>query len=480
MTARERFLRLKLRLLLPTMLPASVRRVMARLEAAGFSAHLVGGCVRDLLLGRRPPDWDLATSARPDGVLRLFPGSVPTGVEHGTVTVTSGGRPLQVTTYRVEGPYGDHRHPDRVWFTEDLSADLRRRDVTINALAADRRGRLVDVVGGLGDLLCRRLRAVGDPDARFAEDALRPLRVVRLAAQLGFEVDGPTWEAVERAAPALARVSAERVREELSRILLSPRPRRGVELLRDSGMLGLILPRLEPLARGQGPQGLWEHLLSTLELAPPRLEVRLAALFHDLGLGAEPGPGPASAGPERRWSGPGAVRAEAGRAAPGPGRHPEVGAAAAREMLERLRFDARTTAAVETLVRWHETLTACPPAPWPQLRAVGAGVGRPRLEDLAWLRAADEAAACGPGGRVIGGALPRRARRVARGRWPLRVEELALGGREVMALLGLKAGPEVGRVLERLLEAVLEDPRRNTRRRLAALAREAGRTGAGG
>lgn len=205
-------------------LPKPVSACCAVLRGAGFAAHPVGGCVRDLLLGRVPGDWDVTTSARPEQVQALFPHTVPTGVKHGTVTVVEGEMAIEVTTFRRESGYADARHPDAVTFDTDLTGDLARRDFTVNAMALDEAGEVVDPFDGQKDLNRRLIRAVGDPMVRFSEDALRILRGVRFAAQLGFAIEGATAFAMEACAPLADKVSAERIKTEVEKTLLSPQP----------------------------------------------------------------------------------------------------------------------------------------------------------------------------------------------------------------------------------------------------------------
>ena len=240
-------------------IPAQVQGCMEVLRRAGHAVHPVGGCVRDLLLGRTPGDFDLCTSARPEQVMALFPRTVPTGLRHGTVTVlTEGGGGVEVTTFRREGRYGDGRHPDAVSFDVDLEEDLARRDFTVNAMALDKEGGVIDPFGGRGDLAAGLIRCVGDPDRRFAEDALRMFRAVRFAAQLGFAIEGETLAAVGRNAWRAGQVSGERILAEMEKILLSPAPERAGELIR----LGL----LEHLRPGRACPGL--SALSQTEAAP--------------------------------------------------------------------------------------------------------------------------------------------------------------------------------------------------------------------
>lgn len=222
-------------------IPAGVRGCLDTLRQAGYAAHPVGGCVRDLLLGRTPGDYDLCTSARPEQVMALFERTIPTGIQHGTVTVLTGDGPVEVTTFRREGGYADGRHPDGVAFDVGLTEDLARRDFTINAMALGPEGEVVDPFDGRDDLNAGIVRCVGEPDRRFAEDALRMLRAVRFAAQLGFAIAPETEEAIRRNAGRMARVSGERIKAELEKILLSPHPERAGELLR-WGLLAHLWP----------------------------------------------------------------------------------------------------------------------------------------------------------------------------------------------------------------------------------------------
>ena len=212
-------------------IPEPVQRCCNTLRAAGFAAHPVGGCVRDLLLGRVPGDWDVTTSARPETVQDLFSHTIPTGIRHGTITVIEDNMPIEVTTFRLESGYGDSRHPDSVSFDTDLTGDLSRRDFTVNAMALDEYMDVIDPFGGKNDLEQKVIRAVGEPERRFSEDALRVLRGIRFAAQLGFEVETDTAAAMKVCAPLVDKVSAERIKTEVEKILLSPNPQRVGELV---------------------------------------------------------------------------------------------------------------------------------------------------------------------------------------------------------------------------------------------------------
>lgn len=441
------------RLVVRAVLPPGVRDVMARLEEHGHQAQLVGGCVRDLLLGRVPHDWDVATDALPERVLGLFPGAQPTGIACGTVTVPrkAASRGVEVTTYRSEGPYSDRRHPDRVSFVGSLDEDLKRRDVTINAMALDRRGRLYDPAGGLSDLRAGLLRAVGDPAQRFAEDALRLMRVVRLFAETGFSIAPRTRDAIGGAAALLACVAAERVRDELLRVLASPRAGEGLELLRATGLLAVVWP-----AAAAAPAETWTRAVGAVGRAAAAgegLGLRLSALYWGV-LGGGP-----------------------------------HAAAQARDEMQRLRIDSDTAARVSDLLRWLPALRCQPRRAPVELRRAAARAGRATFRDLPRLcRVAGPPPPPAPG--AADGAVAAQCRAcpaaraaglIARGRCPLSAAELPVGGADVMRVLGLGPGPEVGRALAELLDRVLARPslarRRDLLRLLAALRAEAAASG---
>jgi tRNA nucleotidyltransferase (CCA-adding enzyme) len=428
-----------------------------RLQDSGFEAYLVGGGVRDLLLGRVPGDWDIATGARPETVLALWPEAAPTGIKHGTVTLPRPEGNLEITTFRTEGPYSDGRRPDWVSLDADLPGDLSRRDFTVNAMAFDPEARvLVDPEGGLADLAARILRTVGDPDRRFAEDGLRPLRGIRLAAVLQFRITAETLAAMTRARDRVAGVARERVRDELVKLLAAPRPSAGIEILRETGLLDLVLPEL---LEGVGVEqnrhhayDVYEHTLRALDAAPPEKPlVRLAALLHDV------------AKPRTR------------RVVDGEGTfydHQNVGAAMSEAILDRLRFSRSDRNHVTRLVREH-MFHYTPEWSDAAVRRFLRRVGPEAVGDLFDLRRADDEAH--GTGRDPRPALAELGSRIAavRGREEaLTVGDLAVNGADVMAVLGCEPGPKVGRILNDLLEQVIEAPELNTRDALLALVRE--------
>lgn len=315
------------------------RDVAARLRQAGHEAFLVGGCVRDRLLGRPVHDRDLATNATPRELRRLFPEALDVGAHFGVVLIRRNGEEVQVATYRSESGYRDGRHPDDVRFEKDVRADLRRRDFTINALLEDPfTGEVIDHVGGLEDLRSKVIRAIGEPRERFAEDHLRMLRAVRFAAELGFEIEARTRQAISGLAPSILRVSAERIRDELSRILTGANPKRGFELLDATGLLEPLLPEVARMKGVQQPPeyhpegDVWTHTLLMLgELRNAPLDLAWGCLLHDVGK-----PATQTFEDRIRFSG-----------------HEKVGAEMAQRILERLRYAKELVGRVVWLVEQH-------------------------------------------------------------------------------------------------------------------------------
>jgi tRNA nucleotidyltransferase/poly(A) polymerase len=442
-------------------LPGHVSAILERLRTEGHAAYVVGGSLRDALLGREPADWDVATDARPERIQALFPGShyenrfgtvlVPP-LRAGMTEPPALPHPVEVTTFRRDHAYADHRRPDQVTFSDSLEEDLARRDFTVNAIALGLEG-LLDPQGGLPDLANRRIRAVGDPRARFDEDALRLLRAVRLAAQLDFEIEPGTRAAITANAAAVRHVSRERIGQELRKLLRAPRPGHGLRLMAETGLLEAALPQLAAqrgIAQDKIPgDDLWDHTVRTVDaaaqLAPGDEALILAALLHDI------------AKPETLADGHFYG-------------HDEVGARRAEELLRDLAVPRREALPVEGLVRWH--MFAYEPA-WGDaaVRRFIGRVGAELLPRLLQLRAADNLGSGAPAGA---GGLDELAARIAEqeaAAVPLRLADLALDGHDLQAELGLTQGPELGRLLGRLLESVLADPSRNTREILLADAR---------
>ena len=434
--------------------PEPLELALARLAADGHQAWLVGGSVRDVLLGRvpapatKPVRWDVASDRTPDQVRAVFPRVEGVGERHGTVLVLWEGLELEVTTFRREGEYSDVRRPDQVWFTRDVLEDLARRDLTVNALAysiAD--GRLLDPHGGARDIRRRVLRAVGEPLERFREDALRPLRVARLAAVLEMDPDPETRAALAGVHDRVGALAIERVYAELELLMGAPRPSRGFEILREAGLLARWLPELAacrgvPQNRFHAYDVYFHSLYSCDAAAAEKPEVRWAALLHDIG---KPGTRVERAG-EGTFHG-----------------HAELGARLADARLATLRFPNESRARIVHLIREHMFDFQ---ATWSDaaVRRFIRRVGVENVADLFDLRLADALGngTRGPDTRRLE-AMAKRIERVLREASALSVHQLAVDGDDVMRALGLPPGPEVGRVLSALLEQVIEQPALNSR-----------------
>lgn len=442
-------------------IPKEVARVTEKLQGAGFEAYIVGGCVRDLLRGEKPKDWDVTTSARPEEIMKIFPESFYEN-KFLTVTVKTASddptlKEIEVTTFRAEGKYTDKRHPDEVRFAKTPEEDLSRRDFTINALAFQVPGskfqvpKIIDPFGGREDLKNKVIRAVGEPQKRFDEDALRMMRAVRLAVELGFEIEAATRGAIKNLAGNLHFIAKERIRDELSKIITAGRAKEGVELLHEFGLLKYIIPELE---EGVGVENrpkiftVWEHNLKALEYGAKAkfpFDVRMAALLHDVGK-------PRTRGEMKRgeWTFYG---------------HDVMGARMAAGILERLHFSRDQIEKISRLIRWHlfkydpnEGITDS------SIRRLIRHLGAENMNDLVKVRICDRM------GMGVPKALPYRLRHFQfRVEKILREEEaptpkmLKVNGDDIMRILKITPGIKVGRVLEVLLQEVIDDPSRNTR-----------------
>ncbi len=435
-------------------IPAPVEELLATLWIGGHAAYVVGGSLRDALLGRKPADWDLTTDARPERIQALFPRSLYEN-RYGTVVVRHHGADYEITSFRRDATYSDFRHPDAVEFGDSIEEDLARRDFTVNAMAwgalAGREPAYVDPYGGRADLASRLLRAVGDPDERFREDALRLARAVRLAATLDFEVETGTLAAIARSAELARHVSGERVLAELMKLLLAPRPSVGLRLMADSGLLEVVaadLARQRGLSQNKiAGEDLWDHTMRTVDAAPARPVVRLAALLHDVGK-----PDTLADG---HFHG-----------------HDAVGGAMARDFLAGLHAPRVLQEQVAHLIANHMfsyQTHSTDAAVRRFIRKVGPGC----VNDLLALRAADNQ---GSGQAADTGDLAELASRVRvqlSANPVLGRSRLAIDGNDLKSELGLPQGRILGRLLEELTERVVSEPALNDRAILLDLAREA-------
>ena len=425
---------------------------------------MVGGCVRDTLRGERVNDWDVATTARPEKVQKVFRKVIPTGIDHGTVTVLWKGQPFEVTTLRGEGAYSDGRRPDRVVFVEDIDRDLARRDFTVNALAYDPvDGQLVDPFGGMADMRDKVLRAVGEPSERFQEDGLRILRGARFVATLDFELDPATEAAFRGALDTFRKVSPERVREEWMKAMKAEVPSRAFEVMRRTGILEVTYPELLEQVGCEQNQwhayDVWNHTMRVLDESAPDPVERIAALLHDV---AKP-----------------RTRAKSDKTGDWTFYHHEkVGADMAERWLRDYRFSNQERELVVGLIRHH---LICYSSEWTDaaVRRFIKRVGTERVDPLLRLGKAD---ALGKGRNVE---EELAALKELRGRIDKSIEEgnalttqdLAVGGKDVIAHLEGGAGPIVGEILRTLLDRVIEDPSLNTRDKLMPMVEELAKRG---
>jgi poly(A) polymerase/tRNA nucleotidyltransferase (CCA-adding enzyme) len=435
-------------------IPEEIKNVAETLEQAGFEAYLVGGCTRDLLLGRSPKDWDLTTNAKPEEIKGLFPDHFANN-DYGTVGVKTDSeyetlQVVEVTPYRTEGTYSDARRPDEVTFGVSLEEDLKRRDFTVNALAYRvATAELVDLFDGQADLAAKRLKTVGNPTDRFQEDALRMMRAVRLAAQLDFVIDGETMTAIADNAKLLEKIAIERIADEFIRTINTDTPMQGIVFMEKLGLLELFLPEL---MRGIGvEQGgihiydVYEHNLRVMQAAADKnysTAMRLAGLFHDISK------------PETRRTG-GKTKKYTFFG------HEVVGAKVARKIMQRLRLPKDLTDEVVSLVRWHMFFADPDEITLTAVRRTIARIGEENIENLLNLRVCDRIGMGRPTEQ------PFRFRKYKAMvdealRDPISVKLLKINGDRIMELSGEKPGKRLGYILHALLEEALEDPSKNT------------------
>lgn len=431
-------------------IPQAAINTIRTLKGKGYQAFLVGGCVRDLLLGSHPNEWDIATSAEPEEVSKSFEKVIPTGLEYGTVTVLLPDGQYEVTTFRSDEKYIDGRHPSNVRFTTDVYLDLSRRDFTINALAYDPiETKLIDDHNGQEDLKHRLIRAIGDPLERLAEDGLRSIRACRLAAKLGFTIEEQTFSAISKTLSITQKVAPERIHDEIIKLLSAPKPSVGFDLMAKSGLLKIILPELEA-CRGveQPPEfhkyDVYWHSLYACDAAPPdNVILRLAALLHDIEK-------PSCKADATFYN------------------HDKVGEQTVRALLQRLKFSRSDLDRIANLVDNHMFNYA---SAWGDaaVRRFIRRVGRENIPDLFALRLADTKAMEREIDFNYLTELQGRIDKIIAQQNALHIKDLKVNGRDVMQILNLSPGPKIGKILGALLEKVLEDPELNDRVKLLEL-----------
>lgn len=434
-------------------LPDDVEKIIKTLEAAGYEAYAVGGCVRDSLLGRTPNDWDITTSAQPLETKALFPRTFDTGIKHGTVSVLMGKEVYEVTTYRIDGEYEDARHPKEVVFTRELSEDLLRRDFTINAMAYNPGTGIVDLYDGISDLKNGIIRCVGKPHDRFSEDALRIMRAVRFAAQLNYTIEEDTKNAICELAPTLSKISAERIQTELVKLLVSDHPEY-IKIAWELGITKVIFPEFDLAmdTEQNNPHhrySVGEHTIKVLENVPKDKVLRLAALLHDMGK------------PSTKQVGKDGFDHFHG--------HPEAGAKIAHDFFRRLKFDTDTENRVCKLVLHHDWTIGATPE---RIRRYINRIGEESFPGIFEFNIADlEAQSDYRKAEKLSNlkALREAYDRVIEKNECVSLKTLAVSGKDLIAA-GIPAGPGLGEMLKKLLEIVLDDPSKNTKDYLMSVA----------
>ena len=427
-------------------IPPGAARILRVLEDHGYEAFVVGGCVRDSLLGRNPNDWDITTSALPLQVKALFRRTIDTGLIHGTVTILMDGEPFEVTTYRVDGEYLDGRHPSEVTFTASLQEDLQRRDFTINAMAYSEKKGLQDLFGGLPDLEKGLIRAVGDPAKRFGEDALRIMRAVRFAAQLGYEVEADTVQAMKELAPTLSKISAERIAAELEKLLVSPHPEK-LKMAYECGITAVILPEFDRCMETaqNNPHhkySVGEHTIVSIGNARPDRILRYTMLMHDMGK------------PSCKTTDEQGIDHFYG--------HQEVSAQMANDILRRLKSDNETRRSVSKLVRYHDLTCGLTGK---SVRKAISLIGEDLFPLYLEVKDADTRAQSDFRFQEKMDYLEEVRllyRKILEEGDCLSLKDLAVNGKDLIAA-GMKPGREIGEVLGAMYRDVIDDPEHNNK-----------------
>ena len=439
-------------------IPIDAIEVLNILKQNGYSAYLVGGCVRDLCLGKEPKDYDICTSAIPEKVMNIFKPThnvIETGLKHGTITLIADHLyiknalriPIEVTTFRSDGDYSNGRRPDSVKFGVTVQEDVSRRDFTINGLLYDSE-KVIDYVGGLKDLKNKTICAVGDPWDRYQDDHLRMMRCIRFACQLNFNIEEYTFLAIKYKCSLIKNISQERIKDELCKILLSDRPAEGIQLLEKSGLLQYILPELQECVgfdqhNYHHRKNVFDHILKVLDATPCSLNLRLASLLHDIGK-------------------PKTFTIDENNIGHFYSHH-IVGFDMSEEILKRLKFDNNTIDNVRILVREH--MSRYPKLRTNSIKKLINRVGKNNIDDLINLQIAD----------IIGSKPPyefediinlkKEIQRVLDAKEPLSVKDLAINGHDLMSV-GIQPGKRMGEILNELVEIVLKDPELNIKEKL--------------
>ena len=442
-------------------LPQEIKNILGKLEKKSFESYVVGGSVRDLLLGQKPKDWDITTKAKPKEIQKIFPDSFYKN-KFGTVTIKTKSKDsalkvIEITTFRTEQKYTDKRHPDKISFTNDAKDDLARRDFTINSIALDKKENILDPFKGQKDLKDKKIKAVGNPNDRFNEDALRMLRAIRLAIELNFKIESKTFKAIQKNSGWLQAIAKERIRDELIKMIMLEKPDQAIELLKEANLLKYIIPELEKgIGIGQNKHHtytIYQHSILSLKFAARKkfnLEVRLAALFHDI---AKP--------QTKRGEGYDSTFYN----------HDHLGSKFTMNILQRLKFSRKIIEKTALLVRNHMFVYGVDEVTEAGIRRLLRRVGLENINDLINLRVADRL------GSGVPKAIPYKLRHLKYliekvSKDPISAKMLKIDGNDLMKLLKIKPGPRLGLLIEALLAEVLENPKLNTKTKLSQKAKE--------
>lgn len=425
-------------------IPSKVEKLVEKFQNNGADIYVVGGAVRDLILGREVKDWDFTTNLKPEEVQKIFPKNSFYNNKFGTISIVYDEDIFEVTTFRTERGYSDARHPDEIKWGETLEEDLQRRDFTINAMAVDANGEIIDLYDGQKDLENRIIRTVGNPDERFGEDALRMMRAIRIASQIGFLIEEKTFESIQKNATSIQKIAGERIRDELFKILVSPTPSQGITLLKNSGLLKEIIPELLDgygmTQKGHHIDDVWTHNLKTLDNCSSNNPVtKLAALLHDVGK-------------------PKSMRGE------GQNRtfhnHEIIGSRMAVEIGKRLRLSKKELEQLFKLVRWHMFTTEATQTDKAVRRFI-RNVTLQYIDEMIAMRRADR---LGSGAKESSWRWELFKERIVEvQKQPFAIKDLKVNGQDVMEILGIKPGPKVGEVLSDIFKEIEEKPELNER-----------------
>ena len=435
------------------LIPLYIIEIINKIEENGYEAYIVGGSVRDMLMGKVPKDWDVTTNAGPDIIKRLFDKTVDTGIKHGTVTIIHEKQYVEVTTYRKDGYYSDYRRPDSVEFITDLKEDLSRRDFTINAIAYNPVDGFKDFNGGIKDIEDKIIRCVGDPEARFNEDAIRMLRAVRFSAQLDFDIDISTHEAIKKNANLISKIAVERIKGEFDKILVSKYVKKGIEQMSQTSLLRLILPELEN-CKGLSQDNphhdydVYNHTLKAVTNTKPDLIMRLTMLLHDIGKVQTKTVDKMGIG---HFYG-----------------HEVAGAEMADNILKRLKYDSKTKKTIVDLIRWHDYRIN------PDENSVRKALNKMGLDSFEVYLLIREADIKAQSSQYLSQKLinlrttEKLYKRIIKNKEPLTIKDLKINGHDLINL-GIKNGKDIKLVLEFLMDNVLQNPKLNEKQTLVNL-----------